>query len=291
MIRRVRELLDMIKFEDTLFALPFALLSLFLAARGFPSLHDFLWVLVAMVGARSTAMMMNRIADRSIDAANPRTAMRHLPAGRVGLPAAWLFTLVAAAVFVLAAWKLDPLALRLAPLALAMVWSYSWTKRFTWTSHLWLGIGLALAPLGAWIAVRGSLDPLPLWLGLGVLLWVAGFDTIYACQDAQFDREHGLQSLPARFGVSGAMRLARVFHAGMVLVFAFLGWRFGFGWLYAVGLGLVLLLVVAQHALVAADMRRGQLRHIDVAFFNVNSIVGVLLMAFALADRFLQGWP
>jgi 4-hydroxybenzoate polyprenyltransferase len=209
----------------------------------------------------------------------------------VGLLPAWLFTLVAAAVFVWAARQLDPLALRLSPVALALVWSYSWTKRFTWMSHLWLGLGLALAPLGAWIAVRGSLDALPLWLGLGVVLWVAGFDTIYACQDARFDRQHGLQSLPARFGVSGAMRLARLFHAGMLLVFASIGWRFGFGWIYAVGLGVVLLLVVAQHVLVVSDMRRGQLQHIDVAFFNVNSIVGVLLMGFALADRFLRGWP
>lgn len=290
-MRQVRDLLDMIKFEHTLFALPFALLSLFLAARGFPSLHEFAWVLVAMVGARSTAMMMNRIADRHIDAANPRTATRHLPVGRVGLHWAWMFTLVAAAVFVLAAWQLDPLALRLSPVALLLVWAYSWTKRFTWMSHLWLGLGLSLAPLGAWIAVRGSLEALPLWLGLGVLLWVAGFDTIYACQDTYFDREHGLKSLPARFGARGAMRLARIFHAAMLLVFAFIGWRFRFGWLYAVGLGVVLLLVVAQHALVAEDLRRGQLRHIDVAFFNVNSIVGVLLMVFALADRFFLGWP
>jgi len=286
-MRRLRDLLDMIKFEHTIFALPFALLSLCLAAEGWPSLHDFVWILVAMVGARSSAMMMNRIADRSIDAANPRTAARHLPAGRVGLRSAWGFALAAAALLVVAAWKLDPLALRLAPVALAFVWAYSWTKRFTWMSHVWLGLGLALAPLGAWIAVRGRLDWLPVWLGVGVVFWVAGFDTIYACQDAHFDRAHGLHSLPGRLGVRGALGVARVFHAVMLGVFAIVGVVYGFGWLYATGIVVVTMLVLAQHAIVARDMRHGDLRHIDVAFFNVNSIVGVLLAAFTLADRFL----
>ena len=288
-MQRLKDLLDTIKFEHTVFALPFALLSLFLAADGWPSGHDFFWVVVAMVGARSSAMMMNRIADRRHDAANPRTAMRHLPAGRVGLRAAWIFTLVASFVLLFAAWQLQPLAFLLSPLALALVWSYSWTKRFTWGSHLWLGLALALAPLGAWIAVRGRLDGLPLLLGAGVLLWVAGFDTIYACQDAAFDRAHGLHSLPARFGLRGALRLARLFHLAMLAVFAALGVLYGFRWLYALGLAVVALLVVIQHALVETDVRSGALRHIDVAFFKVNSMVGVLLMGFALADRFLLG--
>ncbi|MFQ5599718.1 MAG: UbiA-like polyprenyltransferase [Candidatus Krumholzibacteriia bacterium] len=282
---RLRDLLDMIKFEHTVFALPFALLSLFLASDGLPELHVFLWVLAAMVGARSSAMMMNRIADRHVDAENPRTAMRHLPRGTARLRDAWIFTLLAAAVFVLAAWRLNALAFRLSPLALTVIWSYSWAKRFTWASHLWLGIGLGLAPLGAWIAARGRLDTLPLLLGAGVVLWVAGFDTIYACQDVDFDRRRGLYSLPARFGTTGALRLARLFHVAMLGVFAAVGFAYGFGWLYALGLGLVALLVVAQHLLVSA----GNLRHIQVAFFNVNSIVGVLLLAFAVADRFFLG--
>ena len=285
MLQRLRDLLETIKFEHTVFALPFAVLALFLAADGRPSVRLLSWVLVAMVGARSSAMMMNRIADRRHDADNPRTAQRHLPAGRVGLRAAWSFTLIAAALFVCAAWQLNALAFALSPVALAVIWSYSWTKRFTWASHLWLGSALALAPLGAWIAVRGRLDGLPLLMGAGVLLWVAGFDTIYACQDMEFDRRRGLQSLPARFGVRSALRLARLFHLGMLAVFASLGWAYGFGWLYALGLALVALLVVAQHSLV--NVR--DLSHIDVAFFNVNSIVGVLLLAFALADRFLLG--
>jgi 4-hydroxybenzoate polyprenyltransferase len=274
----------MIKFEHTIFALPFALLALFLAADGLPEPRTLFWVLVAMFAARSTAMAMNRIADRRIDAENPRTRDRHLPAGSIGLATAWTFTLATAAVFIGAASQLNRLAFALSPVALAVVWGYSWTKRITWASHLCLGAALALAPLGAWIAVRGRLDALPIVLGLGVLFWVAGFDTIYACQDLDFDRKRGLLSLPARFGARGALMTARAFHVLMLLTFAALGIGFGFGWLYAVGLVCVALLVVAQHRLVRAS----DLRHIDIAFFNVNSIVGVVLMVFALADRFLR---
>jgi 4-hydroxybenzoate polyprenyltransferase len=236
-----------------------------------------------MVGARSTAMMMNRIADRHLDARNPRTAMRQLPSGVVSVPAAWAFTLASAALFVWAASRLNTLALQLSPLALAVIWSYSWTKRFTWAAHLWLGVSLGLAPLGAWIAVTGRLEATPVLLAVGVLLWVAGFDTIYACQDAAFDRQHGLHSLPARLGTAAALRLARVFHALMLLVFALLGAWIGATWLYWVGWLVVLGLVVVQHRLVDPE----DLSQLDIAFFNVNSIVGVLLMVFTLADRFL----
>jgi 4-hydroxybenzoate polyprenyltransferase len=283
LVRRVRLLLDMIKFEHTVFALPFALLAMFLAADGMPPLRTVVWILLAMVGARSTAMAFNRIADRKLDAENPRTRARHLPAGLVRSSEAWLFAVGTAALFVVSAWQLNRLALALAPVALAVIWAYSWTKRFTWGSHLWLGASLALAPLGAWVAVRGRLDALPLLLGAGVVFWVAGFDTIYACQDAGFDRQRGLFSLPARFGTGGALAVARAFHVLMLACFAALGILFHFGWLYATGLCVVAALVVLQHALVRAS----DLRHIDVAFFNVNSMVGVLLMAFALADRFL----
>jgi 4-hydroxybenzoate polyprenyltransferase len=283
-IDRLRALLDMIKFEHTIFALPFALLGLVLASDGVPSPRTLFWVVVAMVGARSTAMAMNRIADRRIDADNPRTRDRHLPAGRVRLASAWTFALVMAALLVFAAAQLNRLALALSPVALAVVWSYSWTKRFTWASHLWLGLALALAPIGAWIAVRGRLDLLPVLLGLGVAFWVAGFDTIYACQDAEFDRARGLYSLPARLGQRGALAAARSFHVLMLGTFALLGVLSGFGWLYAFGVVCAGTLVVAQHALV----RGADLRHIDVAFFNVNSMVGVLLMGFALADVFLR---
>lgn len=284
-MQRLKHLLDTIKFEHTIFAMPFALLSLFLASDGWPHTAVLLWVIVAMVGARSTAMMMNRIADRHLDARNPRTATRQLPAGVVSVPAAWAFTMVSAAVFVAAASRLNALTLLLSPLALAVIWSYSWTKRFTWMAHVWLGVSLGLAPLGAWIAVTGRLDVTPGLIAVGVVLWVAGFDTIYACQDTGFDRQHGLHSLPARLGTAGALRLARVFHALMLLVFAALGAWIDATWLYWAGWLVVVALVVVQHRLVDAE----DLSNLDIAFFNVNSIVGVLLMVFTLADRFLLG--
>jgi len=284
-MQRLRDLLNAIKFEHTVFAMPFALLSLFLASNGWPRLDVLLWVLLAMVGARSTAMMMNRIADRHIDAQNPRTANRQLPSGVVSLPAAWVFTLVSAALFVWAASQLNALTLKLSPLALAIVWAYSWTKRFTWAAHLWLGVSLGLAPLGAWIAATGRLELTPLLIGVGVVLWVAGFDTIYSCQDAAFDRQQGLHSLPARWGTARALMWARLFHTLMLIVFIVLGVWIGATWLYWGGWLLVAGLVIVQHRLVNPD----DLSHIDIAFFNVNSIVGVLLLVFTLADRFLLG--
>ena len=284
-MHRMKALLDTIKFEHTIFALPFALLSLFLASNGWPRSDVLLWVVIAMVGARSSAMMMNRIVDRHIDAKNPRTANRQLPSGVVSVPAAWVFTLGSAALFVFAAAQLNPLAFALSPVALAVVWAYSWTKRFTWAAHLWLGVSLGLAPLGAWIAVQGRLEVTPLLLGLGVLLWVAGFDTIYSCQDESFDRQHGLHSLPARLGARRALQLARIFHALMLAVFFVLGVWIHSTWIYWLGLVVVAGLVVVQHRLV----NHQDLTHINVAFFNVNSIVGVLLLVFTLADRFLLG--
>lgn len=284
-MHRMKALLDTIKFEHTVFALPFALLSLFLASEGWPRSEVLLWVVVAMVGARSSAMMMNRIADRHIDAKNPRTADRQLPRGVVSLPAAWAFTVGSAALLVFAASQLNPLAFVLSPVALTVVWAYSWTKRFTWASHLWLGMSLGLAPLGAWIAAQGRLELTPVLLGLGVLLWVAGFDTIYSCQDEDFDRQHGLHSLPARLGARRALQLARVFHALMMMVFIALGVWIHSTWIYWMGLAVVAGLVVVQHRLVNHE----DLSHINVAFFNVNSIVGVLLLVFTLADRFLLG--
>ena len=284
-MQRLKDLLDAIKFEHTIFAMPFALLSLFLASNGWPRFDVLIWVVLAMVGARSTAMMMNRIADRHIDARNPRTANRQLPSGVVSLPAAWIFTLVSAALFVFAASQLNALTLKLSPVALAVVWSYSWTKRFTWAAHLWLGVSLGLAPLGAWIAATGQLGITPVLISVGVLLWVAGFDTIYSCQDAGFDRQQGLHSLPVRWGTARALMMARIFHTLMLAVFAILGVWIHATWLYWGGWLLVAGLVVVQHRLVNPE----DLSHIDIAFFNVNSIVGVLRLVFTLADRFLLG--
>ena len=281
-MQRLKLLLDMIKFEHTVFALPFALLALFLASDGLPAPRTLLWIVVAMVGARTSAMTMNRIADRDVDAANPRTRTRHLPAGSVRVRDAWVMCIAGAALLIFAASQLNRLALVLSPVALTVIWSYSWTKRFTSASHLWLGAALALAPLGAWIAAQGRLEMPAIWLALGVFFWVAGFDTIYACQDVEFDRGRGLHSLPARLGPRNALRLARVFHVLMLAAFTALGIVLHAGILYWIGLAVIVALVVVQHALV----RGADLRHIDVAFFNVNSIVGALLLVFALADRF-----
>ena len=281
-MQRLKLLLDMIKFEHTVFALPLALLALFLASDVLPALDTLLWIVVAMVGARTSGMALNRIADRDVDAANPRTRTRHLPQGSVRLRDAWLLCIAGAIGLVVAASQLNRLALALSPVALAVVWSYSWTKRFTWASHVWLGAALGLAPLGAWIAVRGRLEMPAIWLAIGVLFWVAGFDTIYACQDVEFDQWRRLHSLPARFGTRNALRLARVFHVLMLAAFTALGIGLHAGVLYWIGLAAIAALVIVQHALV----RDADLRHIDVAFFNVNSIVGALLLVFALADRF-----
>src|SRR6476659_3851519 len=208
-----RVMLEMIKIEHTVFALPFALLGAMLAAGGWPSWRTIFWVVVAMVGARSFAMAFNRLADRRIDAANPRTASRAIPAGLVSPAAVAVFTVVSAAVLVLAGWQLNPLALALSPVALAILALYSYTKRFTWASHLVLGLALAGAPLGAWIAVRGDVAPAPFVLAAAVLLWVGGFDILYALQDLDFDRRAGLHSIPVRFGVRGALWLSGALHA------------------------------------------------------------------------------
>src|ERR1700688_4411895 len=221
-LARLNVVLDMIKFEHTLFALPFAFMGMLLAARGWPPWRTMGWIVVAMVGARSAAMGWNRLVDRRIDAANPRTAGRALPAGQVTPAFVAGFVAASAALLAVAAWQLNPLALALSPVALAILLLYSYTKRFTWASHLVLGLSLAGAPLGAWIAVRGDVAAPPLALGGAVLLWVAGFDVLYALQDVDFDRRAGLFSVPARFGVRAALWLSALLHAVMLLLRAWL---------------------------------------------------------------------
>lgn len=266
----------MIKIEHTLFALPFAFLGAVLAARGLPTPWQLLWIVVAMVGARSAAMAFNRIADRSVDAKNPRTASRALPAGLLSVGFVWAFTLTSAALFLLAAAMLNRLTLILSPLALAWVLLYSLTKRWTQFSHLVLGACLSMAPTGAWIAVRGTIgDPAPLLLSLVVLLWTAGFDVLYACQDYDFDRREGLKSIPARVGIARALWIARALHA---LAFLTLVWLFvvtqlgpvAFGGVIAVGV-----LLVYQHRLVRAE----DLSRLNAAFFTTNAFVSVILLA------------
>jgi 4-hydroxybenzoate polyprenyltransferase len=275
-LRNTRTTLEMIKIEHTLFALPFAFLGAILAAGGIPTLWQLSWIVVAMVGARSAAMAFNRIADRQYDARNPRTAMRALPAGLLSLGFVWGFTIVSALIFFIAAAMLNRLTLILAPVALASVLLYSLTKRWTQFSHIVLGWCLSIAPTGAWVAVRGQIDsPVPLLLSLVVLLWTAGFDVLYACQDFEFDRSEGLHSIPARFGIARALWISRGLHAGAFIALVTLYLVSGLGPLALIGVILTAALLLYQHRLVRAD----DLGRLNAAFFTTNAFVSVILLA------------
>jgi len=272
--KNIRTTLEMIKIEHTLFALPFAFLGAVLAARGIPTAWQIVWITVAMVGARSTAMAFNRIADRDYDARNPRTRMRAIPAGALSVAFVWGFTIVSATIFFLAAAMLNRLTLLLSPLALASVVLYSYTKRWTLLSHLILGWCLAIAPTGAWIAVRGAIDsPIPLLLSLVVMLWTAGFDVLYACQDYDFDRREGLYSIPARFGISGALWISRLLHAAAFAALVALYFLTNLGALAIFGIVATAALLIYQHMLVRAD----DLSRLNAAFFTTNAFVSVIL--------------
>ncbi len=288
LISRISVLLEMIKFQHTVFALPFAVLAACFAAYGTPEGADapfwnrMAWILVAMVGARSCAMAFNRLADHAIDARNPRTAVRALPAGRLSRSSVWIFTAASALLFVLAAAMLNPLALALSPLALAIILGYSYAKRVTALSHFVLGLALAMAPIGAWIAVRGDLQAFPLVVGLGVLLWTAGFDILYACQDEAFDRREGLHSVPARVGTARALRWAAALHALSALAFLALVPIAGLGAWYLAGWFAVAGLLVYEHRLVRPD----DLGRVNQAFFHVNALISGILMSSGLVDLF-----
>jgi 4-hydroxybenzoate polyprenyltransferase len=280
MARRIKTVLEMIKFEHSVFALPFALTGALLAARwtrhGWPSLSELLWIVVAMVAARSAAMTMNRIADLRYDRENPRTQQRALPTGALTLQFAWLFTLVAVAAFFLAAWQLNSLALKLAPLAIAILFFYSFTKRFTNWSHLFLGFALGISPAAAWIAVTGGLDPRMLILCAAVTLWVGGFDVLYACQDIEYDRRAGLYSVPKRFGIAKALLIARAMHIAVVALLAWLTFSFNLPWPAWAGIAVVATLLAYEHSLVKAD----DLSKLDAAFFAVNGYISMLFLLF-----------
>lgn len=283
--RRFVMTLEMIKFEHSVFALPFALTGAALAwrASGFPMeglAGKVIWIVVAMVGARSAAMAFNRVLDASIDARNPRTASRHIPAGLLSARFAWAFIAASSALLVLAAAMLNPLCLKLSPVALAVVLFYSWTKRFTASSHLVLGFALGIAPAAAWIAVTGSLDPSILWLTAAVTLWTAGFDIIYSCQDFEFDRGAGLHSIPSKLGIARALVLARVFHLGMVACLAALAVSFAAGPMAWSGIAVTAALLAWEHRLVKAD----DLSKVDAAFFTMNGWVSLLFFVFWAAD-------
>lgn len=280
-LRSLRTVLEMIKFEHTLFALPFAFLGMVLAAHGWPSWPTVFWIVVAMIGARSAAMGFNRLVDRRIDAANPRTAARALPAGLVTPRWVALFVAASAGLLLLAAWNLNRLTFQLMPLALAILFLYSYTKRFTWASHLVLGLALAGAPLGAWIAVRGDITAAPLLLAACVLLWVAGFDVLYALQDLDFDRNSGLFSIPARFGVVGSLWISAVLHALMLGLLALLPRIYpGLGPGFWIGWGGCLALIGWQHWVV----RPNDLSRLNAAFFTANGALSVWLFAATAVD-------
>ena len=271
----------MIKFSHSVFALPFAFSGAALAAlEGDISLVQVFWIAVAMVGARSAAMGFNRLVDRDMDAANPRTAARELPRGRISPGAVRALIAVSSAALILAAWRLTPLCFALSPVALGIVLFYSYTKRFTWATQFFLGLALSVAPIGAWIAVTGSLDPAILLLAGAVLAWVSGFDIIYACQDVAFDRGHGIYSIPQRFGVPRGLVIARVLHAVSFLLMCAVGVRFGMGVIYAAGLVAVAGLMLYEHSLVKPD----DFSKLGVAFMNVNAAISSVFFAFTLGD-------
>lgn len=283
LVARAKSFGRMIKFSHSIFALPFALASAALAADKGLGPAQVLWILVAMLGARSAAMGFNRLADQALDAKNPRTAGRELPRGALSRMEVWLFVTASAAALVLAAGMLNPLCLALSPVALLIVFGYSYTKRFTSFSHVVLGLALAVAPAGAWIAIRGRLELVPIVLAAAVLLWVAGFDTIYSCQDVEFDRQEGLHSLPARLGIGRALMLARLFHLGAVVLLASLYALTNLHPLYLGGVCGVGMLLVYEHSLVHAD----DLSRVDAAFFTVNGWVSVGYFAATAAARWL----
>ena len=274
LLHNIRTTFEMIKIEHTLFALPFAFLGAVLAANGSPSLKQLIWITAAMVGARSTAMAFNRIADRNYDARNPRTANRAIPSGTLSLGFVWVFTAISAGLFFVAAAMLNRLTLLLAPVALVSVMLYSLTKRWTLLSHLVLGWCLAVAPTGAWIAVRGTLDsPVPILLSLVVMLWTAGFDVLYACQDYEFDAAAGLHSIPRTFGIARALLIARLLHIAAFSALLGLYWLTQLGIVALIGVVATALLLFYQHRLVKAN----DLSKLNAAFFTTNAFVSVIL--------------
>ncbi len=275
---RLRLYLDAIKFEHTIFALPFAFLGMVLAQDGWPGWRTFLWITVAMAGARTGAMAANRLIDAQIDAANPRTAERALPAGRMSRVEMLGLASAGFALLHIAAWQLNLLALALAPVAMVTVTLYSFTKRFTWLSHWMLGLADGIAPVGGWIAVRGDIGAEAIVLALVVMFWIAGFDVLYSLQDLGFDRKRGLHSVPARFGTQRALQVARGSHALTVVVLIVLGLIAPLAWPYWVGVGLIGALLIYEHALLRNDLSR-----LNIAFFNMNGYVAVTALVFTVA--------
>jgi 4-hydroxybenzoate polyprenyltransferase len=272
--------LRMIKFPHSIFALPFAFTGAVIAAGGAPSLKKIIWITVAMVGARSGAMGLNRIIDRKVDQENPRTKNRELPRGMINLSEAVLFTAVSLAIFILAAYMLNPLCLKLSPVALAVLFIYSYTKRFTWITHFVLGLTLSAAPVGAWIAVRGTFDAEIIPMAIAVIFWLAGFDTLYALQDIEFDKSHGLYSIPQRFGIKNALLLARLFHLITFIMLITTGVIFKMGIFYWLGMMIVAVLFIYEHSFI----KESDLSRLDMAFFNMNGYISITVFVFTSVD-------
>ncbi len=274
----------MIKFSHTIFALPFALTGALLAAGGLPSLRQIFWIIMAMIGARTAAMAMNRLIDAEIDARNPRTAIRAIPAGLISRGLTLCFIIAATALMLLAAQMLSPLCLKLAPIALFFLLLYSYCKRFTALAHVVLGVCLAAAPIGAWVAIRGTIDPPALILGAVVLFWVAGFDILYALQDLDFDRAAGLHSIPVLLGVTGSIRTARIFHTIMIALLFTLYNFMHLGTFFLLGMLVAIAMLAYEHWL----LRNGDLSKLDAAFFNMNGYISVTIVLFTAADVLMR---
>jgi len=283
--KRVPDYLSLIKFSHSVFALPFAFTGALIAAKGIPEIRQIFWITAAMVGARSGAMGMNRIIDIKIDALNPRTKDRELPKGIIKTWEAFAFTLFAFAIFEVAAYKLNPLCFKLSPVALFVVTIYPYTKRFTWLSHIILGFALSIAPVGAWIAVKGTFDLEILPLSFAVLFWVAGFDIFYALQDINFDRVYGLYSIPSKFGMNASIWIARLFHLITVTLLLSLIPIFNLGSFYLIGIAIVIALLIYEHSLVKPD----DLSKLDRAFFNMNGYISIIVFVFTLMDYLVPG--
>lgn len=284
MLNRLVLYLRMIKFSHSVFALPFAFTAMVLAAKGFPGSEQILWITVALVSGRTAAMGLNRIIDRKIDALNPRTANREIPAGKIKVVEAMFFVLLSLGVFFFAAYMLNPLCLRLAPLAVFFFVLYPYTKRFTWLSHIVLGIAISGAPLGAWIAIKGSIDLEIIPLSIAVVFWLAGFDVLYALQDMDFDTHSGLYSIPVRFGVRKALLLSRGFHFITWMLLLTTAIIFHLGILFYTGLTLVAIFLIYEHRFVKED----DLSKLDMAFFNMNGYISITVFCFTLFDIFFR---
>lgn len=278
--KKIKIFLEMIKFEHTIFALPFAYVGALLTEKKIPSAYDLIWITLAMVGARTAAMSLNRIIDRKIDARNPRTAGRALPRGLLNVAEVWFYVFLSFILLLYSASRLSPLAIRLFPLAVLVLFIYSYTKRFTWASHMVLGAALGLAPLGSWIAIAGRFDIAPVLLATGVLFWVAGFDIIYACDDYEFDRREGLYSIPARYGIKKALYISSLFHILAPILFLAAGIILNLGVLYMAGIVVAVAILFYQHKLVSPN----DLSRAGIAFFNLNGILSVLVFIFTFLD-------